>query len=52
MIVTCLSKAEVYTPRSPSKSQYYRCVAANFEKLERVWEDCYRRKYGYHIQVS
>ena len=34
MIAACLTKAEPYIPRSPRKSQYYRCVEANFEELE------------------
>jgi len=39
--------AEPYVPRNPRKSQYYQCVEANFEELERVWEERYQRKYGY-----
>ena len=47
MIAACLTKLEAYAPRSPRKSQYYLCVEANFEELERVWEDRYQNKYGY-----
>ena len=47
MLAACLTKLETYAPRSPRKSQYYRCVEANFEELERVWEDRYQNKYGY-----
>jgi len=47
MIAACLSRAEAYTPRSPRKSQYYRCVEANFEELERVWGDRYQSRYGF-----
>ena len=36
-----------YKPRNPKASRYYQCVAANFETLEMVWEDCYERQYGF-----
>lgn len=38
-MLTAFSRAEVYTPRSPRKNQYYRCVEAHFEELEGTWED-------------
>ena len=28
---------------------YYRCIEANFEELEMVWDDRYERRYGYAI---
>jgi len=34
MLAACISGAEVYTPRSPRKNQYYRCVEAHFEELD------------------
>jgi ribosomal protein S27E len=46
-VIVCLSAAEPYNPRNPRKSQYYRCVEAKFEKLERVWDERYQNKYGY-----
>lgn len=46
-MVTCSSTTESYNPRSPRKSQYYRCVESHFEELERVWEERYQHKYGY-----
>jgi len=46
-MVPCLVTDEPYTPRSPQKSQYYRCVESHFEELERVWEERYQHKYGY-----
>jgi len=30
-MLTAFSRAEVYTPRSPRKNQYYRCVEAHFD---------------------
>lgn len=47
MIAACLSKTESYIQRNPCKSQYYQCVEANFEELERVWDDRYQNRYGY-----
>ena len=45
-MLTAFSRAEVYTPRSPRKNQYYRCVEAHFEELEGRWEDMYQKEYG------
>ena len=36
-----------YAPRSPRKSQYYRCIEAHFEELEGVWEERYQKNYGF-----
>ena len=47
MLTACVSGAEVYTPRCPRKNQYYRCVEAHFEELERIWDERYQRQYGY-----
>ena len=38
---------EVYHPRNPQASNYYRCVEAHFEELEMVWEDRYERSCGF-----
>lgn len=46
-MLACPSAVEPYNPRNPLKSQYYRCVEAKFEKLERVWDERYQNKYGY-----
>jgi hypothetical protein len=47
MLAACITRAEVYTPRSPRKNQYYRYVETHFEELERVWEYQYQKQYGY-----
>jgi len=47
MLAACITRGEVYTPRSPRKNQYYRCVEAHFEELERVWDVRYQKRYGY-----
>lgn len=47
MLAACITRAEVYTPRSPRKNKYYQCVEAHFEELERVWEYQYQKQYGY-----
>lgn len=38
---------DVYQPRAPRTSQYYRCVEAHFEELEAVWDERYERRYGF-----
>jgi len=40
----------IYTARNPRKNQYYRCVEAHFEELERIWEERYQRTYGFWRQ--
>ena len=47
MTAAGLAGAEAYHVRDPRKNQYYQCVEANFEELERVWEECYQNRYGY-----
>ena len=49
MINACISQLnhDGYAPRSPRKSQYYRCIEAHFEELEGVWEERYQNKYGF-----
>lgn len=47
MLPSRIEKAEAYTPRNPRKSQYYQCVEANFEQLERVWDERYQKQYGF-----
>jgi ribosomal protein S27E len=44
---------DVYKPRTPKESAYYKCVENHFEALERVWDDMYtlngtnKPRYGY-----
>lgn len=38
---------DVYKPRTPKESAYYKCVENHFEELERVWDDMYKPRYGY-----
>jgi hypothetical protein len=37
----------VYNPRNPKASAYYKCVENHFEELEQVWDDMYAPKYGF-----
>ena len=46
-MLACSSMTEPYIPRNPRNSQYYRCIEANFEELERVWDERYQNKYGF-----
>ncbi len=41
------SNFDVYKPRIPKESAYYKCVENHFEELERVWDDMYKSRYGY-----
>ena len=38
---------DVYQPRNPKASAYYRCVEDHFEKLEAVWDERYQRSFGF-----
>ncbi len=38
---------DVYQPRNPKASAYYKCVENHFEELERAWDDIYKPRYGY-----
>ncbi len=38
---------EVYQPRNPKVSAYYRCVENHFEELEQNWDDKYAFRYGF-----
>jgi hypothetical protein len=38
---------DVYQPRKPKASAYYRCVEDHFEQLEAVWDDCYQSRFGF-----
>ena len=38
---------DVYQPRNPKASGYYRCVEDHFEPLEAVWDERYQNRFGY-----
>ena len=38
---------DVYQPRDPKASAYYRCVEDHFEQLETVWDERYQRRFGF-----
>ena len=38
---------DVYQPRKPKASAYYRCVEDHFEQLETVWDERYQRRFGF-----
>jgi hypothetical protein len=38
---------DVYQPRNPKTSAYYRCVKDHFEQLEAVWDDRYQSRFGF-----
>ncbi len=38
---------DVYQPRNPKASAYYKCVENHFENLERAWDDMYASRYGF-----
>jgi hypothetical protein len=49
MLNECPTKIDfdVYQPRNPKASAYYRCVEDHFEQLEAVWDDRYQSRFGY-----
>ena len=40
-------KLDIYTPRNPTQSHYYKCVSNHYEELAGIWDDVYQRQYGY-----
>ena len=38
---------DVYQPRNPRASDYFKCTEAHFEELERLWDDRYERRCGF-----
>ena len=42
-----IDAADVYQPRSPRASDYFRCIEAHFEQLEMFWDERYGRRYGF-----
>jgi len=41
------SALDVYHPRNPSASDYYKCVESHFEELAQVWDDRYAHRFGF-----
>ena len=38
---------DVYQPRNPKASGYYRCVEDHFDQLDAVWDDLYQSCFGF-----
>ena len=38
---------DVYQPRNPKASAYYKCVENHFEDLEQAWDDMGESRYGF-----
>jgi len=38
---------DVYKPRNPKASAYYRCVEDHFEQLETMWDERYQSRFGF-----
>ena len=38
---------DVYQPRKPQASAYYRCVEDQFEQLDAVWVARYQSRFGF-----
>jgi hypothetical protein len=49
MLNACPTRTDfdIYQPRNPKASAYYRCVKDHFEQLEAVWGDRYQRRFGF-----
>lgn len=49
MLNTCPTSIDfdVYQPRNPKASAYYRCVEDHFEQLQAVWDERYQRRFGF-----
>ena len=41
MVQSITHNFDVYQPRNPKASAYYKCVENHFEELERAWDDTY-----------
>ena len=37
----------VYRPRKPQDSQYYQCIEDHIKEFERIYDDCFPKKYGF-----
>ncbi len=40
-------KLDLYKPRQPRKSSYYKLIEAHHEELKSVWEERYQPNYGF-----
>jgi len=38
---------DVYQPRNPKASAYYRCVEDHFEQLQTLWDERYQSRFGF-----
>jgi hypothetical protein len=47
MAQTATHNFDVYQPRNPKASAYYKCVENHFEDLERAWDNMYASRYGF-----
>jgi hypothetical protein len=47
MVQSTTYNFDVYQPRNPKASAYYKCVENHFEALERTWNDTYASRYGF-----
>ena len=49
MLIACPTTIDfdVYQPRNPKASAYYRCVEDHFERLEAVWDERYQGRFGF-----
>ena len=49
MLNACLTTIDfdVYQPRNPKSSAYFRCVEDHFEQLETVRDERYQRRFGF-----
>jgi hypothetical protein len=45
---------DIYRPRNPKQTDYYKCVENNFEQLQGVWDERYAPLYGFwrHIVMD
>jgi hypothetical protein len=41
------ARGGIYRPRKPQDSQYYQCIEDHFEEFERIYDDCFPKKYGF-----
>ncbi len=47
MALSATYNLDVYQPRNPKASAYYKCVENHFEEQERAWDDMYASRYGF-----
>jgi hypothetical protein len=44
-----LSLSDVFEPRNPQESHYFRCDESHFEQLEELCDDLYVYRYGFWL---